>query len=154
MCCNIILLRFNYYWTRDFIWKYPDLFLYYHKAAYNNIDYFSQWKKITYLNICFMGGICTPKNKQAKESFLISYKPSQRISRAKEKTFSIKSWTGSNFFTQCLSCQQIFNSYKIYAYTSNALIRNANIIHLEDTPHTDAIAAFHNFTKCSSFFWV
>ena len=82
-----------------------------------------------------MGGICTPKNKQAKESFLISYKPSQRISRAKEKTFSIKSWTGSNFFTQCLSCQQIFNSYKIYAYTSNALIRNANIIHLEVSPY-------------------
>ena len=105
------------------------------------------------MNICFTGGICTPKNKQAKESFLISYKPSQRTSRPKEKTFSIKSWTGSNFFTQCWPCQQIFNSYKVYAYTSNALIRNANIIHLEDTPHTNAIAAFHNFTKCSSF-WV
>ena len=40
------------------------------------------------MNICFTGGICTPKNKQAKESFLISYKPSQRTSRPKEKTFS------------------------------------------------------------------
>ena len=48
-------------------------------------------KLFIYLNICFTGGICTPKNKHAKESFLISYKPSQRTSRSKEKTFSIKS---------------------------------------------------------------
>ena len=86
------------------------------------------------MNICFTGGICTPKNKHAKESFLIAINLPREQVDLKRKHFLLKAEQDQI---------SLLNAYLVSKYLTP--------INLCPTPHTNAIAACHNFTKCSSF---